>query len=99
MIYQTIAVKKELNIKEYFINIIGFFIKSLVMFAVVMSIKLLPVSSIIRIIIQVLSGMMVYGLLNIKYIMNIVNIKRTRKKICFKIMIKSLSFLVVNNSI
>ena len=75
MIYQTISVKKELPIKEYIISTFPFFIKAIIMFAIVMSIKLLKLNGIITIVIQVIVGCIIYFITNIKYINSVVDIK------------------------
>lgn len=73
MLYQVIAVRKELPILKYIKDIRGFFIKSIVMFVITLSVKLLNLSPIVTIITQVLIGVLTYGLLNIKYVYDIIN--------------------------
>ena len=75
MLYQIIGVRHDLPIKEYLIDISKYFITSLIMFAGVMLIKYINVNSIIKIGLQVLTGCLIYGLLNIKYIKRIIKSK------------------------
>lgn len=81
MIYQTMAVKGELNIKEYIKDMSPFLIKAIIMFFVVILIKRINTNSVIKIIIQIIAGCMVYGLLNLKYINSILNLKQLMNKI------------------
>ena len=81
MFYQAMAIRKELPIKKYIIKDIPFLIKSLIMLAIIYPFNYLHISSIVRLIIQVGLGCIVYGLLNIKYILSIVDIKSIIKKI------------------
>lgn len=74
MMYQVLCVRKELNIKKYIIDIIPFFIKSMIMFGIIMSIKLLDISSLKTILLQLVVGVITYIVLNIKYIKSIINI-------------------------
>ena len=50
------------------------------MLVVVYSINFIDMNTVIRLLIQIVSGCVIYGLLNIKYILSIVNIKKILKK-------------------
>ena len=76
MLYQVYKVKDELPIKEYLKDILPLFIEALVMFIIILFIKLLPISAIYKVIIQVFVGAGIYGLLNYKYIFEITNLKK-----------------------
>lgn len=76
MFYQTVAVRKELPIKEYIINSIPFLIKALIMLLVIYPFKYLKINSILVLFFQVLVGCVVYALLNFKYIFSIISIKK-----------------------
>ena len=82
MFYQSISVRNEIPIKSYLKSIIPFFVKSLIMLVIIYPINYVKIDNIYIIIIQVLLGCTIYGLLNIKYITSIINIKRIfhRKK-------------------
>ena len=80
MFYQATAIRKELPIKEYVIKGIPFLIKSLVMLIIIYPFNYLHMSSLVRLIIQVGLGCLVYGLLNIKYILSIVDMKKIFRK-------------------
>ena len=76
MFYQTYVLRKELNIKKYLKDSSTFLIKSLIMFIIVILIgKLIKDSKFIRILIQVFVGILIYIILNIRYIYKNVNIK------------------------
>lgn len=81
MIYHIIDVKKEIPIFKYLKESIPFLIKSIIMFSITMLIKLLDFNSAITIIIQVFTGILIYLILNLKYINNIIDIKSIFKKI------------------
>ena len=84
MFYQTISIKKELNISKYLKDILPFLLKTLIMFICVYSLNYLNMNSIVRLIIQCLTGCIIYGILNIKYIESIVNFKKIIKGRFFK---------------
>lgn len=80
MFYQALAIRKELPIKEYAVKSIPYLIKSIIMLVVVYLFNYIHMSSILRLIIQVGVGCLVYGLLNIRYITSIVDIKKVFRK-------------------
>ena len=65
---QVYSVRKELNIKKYLISTISFFIKAIIMFLIIYSFNYLKMNNSMRIIIQIIIGIFIYTLLNIKYI-------------------------------
>lgn len=75
MMYQTISVRKELDIKTYLKSIIPFILKSLIMFIIIFPIKYLNINTIYILLIQVILGCLIYFILNYKYINNYLNIK------------------------
>lgn len=81
MLYQAIAIKKELPIKYYVFDGIPFVIKASIMLVIIYPFNYLHISDFLRLVIQVGLGCIVYGLLNIKYILSIVNIKKILKKL------------------
>lgn len=81
MFYQLIMTRKELPIKSYLLEIFPFFLKALVMFIIVILVKFLPLTSGLKVIVQVLTGILLYFVLNIKYINSIFNIKDIMKKL------------------
>ena len=74
--YQTMKVRKELRIIKYIKDAIPFLIKALIMFVVIISFNKLGISSIEKIIIQIVVGTLLYIILNIKYINQTIGIKR-----------------------
>ena len=81
MFYQAMAIRKELPIKEYVIKSIPYFIKAILMLIVIYPFNYLHMNSVLRLAIQILLGCLIYGLLNIKYILSIVDIKKIFKKL------------------
>lgn len=77
MLYQTISVRKELPIKEYFTDISSYFIKALIMFIVVILIKQLNINVYLKVALQIICGCIIYFVLNINYAMSLL---RFRKK-------------------
>lgn len=79
MLYQIILVRKELPIKEYIKNAFVYMFKGIIMLLIVLTIKILKINTIIKIVIQVVVGILIYFLLNVKYIKEIF-INKIRKK-------------------
>lgn len=81
MFYQSYVVRKELELKKYIINSIGFLIKAIIMFIAILIIgKVIKDNDLLRIIVQVISGTIIYALLNIKYIYRELEIKNFLNK-------------------
>lgn len=78
MVYQAISIKNDLPIRKYVKEVIPFLLKSIIMFLVIYPINQLQINSIIRIIIQISLGMILYLLLNLKYILSIINVNRIK---------------------
>ena len=76
MLYQSISIKNELPIKEYLIKSTPFLIKSLIMLAIIYPLNFINIDSLVRLICQVVLGCIIYGVLNIKYVISIVDIKK-----------------------
>lgn len=75
--YQSWVVRKELPLKDYIIKSIGFLVKAIIMFTIIILIgKQIKNSDILKILTQVLVGIIVYTLLNIKYISNNLGINK-----------------------
>ena len=81
MFYQAMAIRKELPIKEYTTKSIPYFIKAIIMLVIIYPFNYMKMNSILRLVIQISLGCIVYGLLNIKYILSIIDIKNLFKKI------------------
>ncbi len=75
MLYQIIALRKYLSIKKYVKNIIPFFVKAIIMFIVVYALNYIDMKSIIRLVSQIALGCAIYGILNIRYIFNSLDLK------------------------
>lgn len=74
-LYQTIVVRKNLEIKKYITDILPFFIKSIIMFIIIYPLNFINLSPLITIIIQITLGIITYSLLNIKYILSVANFR------------------------
>lgn len=80
MFYQAYAVRKELPIKEYVTKSIPFFFKAIIMLLIIYPFNMIEMNGLFRMFIQISLGCLIYGLLNIKYIFSIINIKRIIEK-------------------
>ena len=76
MIYQVICVRKELPIKEYLKDITSYLYKSLIMFSIISLINYTDINVILKILLQVINGVVIYFLLNKKYIFSIAKLKK-----------------------
>ena len=84
MLCQIIAVYNELPMIEYFKSIFRFFITSIIMFGTVYLLSYLNINIIIKMLLQVLTGIIIYFLLNFKYINTIIDINKIFQKIKIK---------------
>ena len=84
MFYQAMAIRKELPINKYVKSIIPYTIKALIMLVIVYSLNYININGFIRLLLQGIVGCIVYGLLNIKYILSIVDINKILKKFKLK---------------
>ncbi len=76
MIYQTYTIREEIEIKEYIKLCNQYFIKSIIMFVCVYSMNYLKINNLLKLVLQIFIGICIYGILNIKYIFSIINIKK-----------------------
>lgn len=76
MWYQTYSVRKTLPLKVYFQNIFPFLWKSCFMYLIILFIQCFHFSSFITILLQTLIGVFVYFLLNVKYIIQMLNFRK-----------------------
>ena len=82
MFYQSWVIRKELPLKDYIYKSIGFFIKSNIMFVLIIIIGInINTNIILKVIIQVLIGIILYFILNIKYIYENIKGMIYRKKV------------------
>lgn len=70
MFYQCFMVRKELSILLYIKKIFPYFVKSVVMFIFVAMISIINIDYKIILAIQILFGIVIYGILNVEYIIN-----------------------------
>ena len=71
MIYQVIKVRKEISINKYIKISLIYFLKALIMFVMVININYLQLNVMIKLIIQITSGIIIYGILNYNYIIKL----------------------------
>ncbi len=76
MLYQIIAVRKELPIKKYLKEITVFLVTSIIMFMILIIFKRIDINVYIKIITQIILGILIYFAFNIKYINSIINLKK-----------------------
>ena len=82
MFYQSWTIRHELPLKEYVKSSIGFFVKAVIMFVIVIIVgNFIEEDKLKRMIIQILIGIFAYGILNIKYILNNLPIKQSISKV------------------
>ena len=81
MSYQTFSVRKELSINKYLKSIIPFFIKAIIMFICIYPINYINLNSVIRLLLQGIIGVVIYGLLNFNYIYNVMGVKEILNRI------------------
>lgn len=73
MFYQGFKIRNELNIHKYFKNIIPFFLKAVVMFICIYPFNYLDLDKFMIIVLQIFIGGLIYFLLNLKYILSMIN--------------------------
>ena len=76
MLYQACAIRKELPIGKYIKNVIKYAINSIAMSICIFPLNFIEMNGYIRLIVQFGIGCLIYGILNIKYIFSIINIKK-----------------------
>lgn len=76
MFIQTISIRKNLPIREYVKNNYKFLIKSIIMFCVIYSLNFININEIINILLQIVLGIIIYFILNYKYIFQLVNLDK-----------------------
>lgn len=69
MLYQIFFLKKELNIKRYIIDAVPFFVKALTMFGLIYPLNFLKIENHLKVLLQIILGIMIYSLLNKKYLL------------------------------
>ena len=78
VLYQTVNTAKNLSIKKYLKEGSIFFIKGFLMFIITFSISFLNINVILKLIVEVFIGVLIYLLLNLNYIREITNIRIRR---------------------
>ena len=81
MLYQMIALRKELPILNYLKDIFVFFVRASIMCVIVLLIGLVNINVLVKIILQILFGGIIYAILNYKYITQIIDFKKVLMKV------------------
>lgn len=89
MAYQTFSVRKELTINKYIKSIVPFLLKAIIMFICIYPINYININNFIKLLIQGIIGVIIYGILNFKYIYNVLGIKEILNKFLKKEKISS----------
>ena len=76
MLYQSLAIKNNIPIFKLILNIVPYFIKSVIMLICIYPFNYLNINPLYRLLIQIMLGCTIYGILNLKYIFSIVDIKK-----------------------
>lgn len=85
MFYQSWAVRKELNLREYIKGSSRFLVTSIIMFFIVIYIGKFINNITIKLTIQIIVAIIIYGILNIKYILSNINfIPKLRRSEVYK---------------
>ena len=77
MLYQTLAVRKKIPVIKYLYNVLPFFMKSIIMFLIIYPVCFLRFNSVIKMAMQIILGIVIYMILNMKYILSIINFKKS----------------------
>lgn len=80
MIYQSICVKNDIYVKKYLKISFNSFIKSIIMFAIIYPINYIAINPAITIMIQIFLGVIIYTILNFKYIIKVIDLNKIIKK-------------------
>lgn len=75
MIYQCIKIRTEVPIYKYFLITTKFLISSIVMYLIINIFNLFKISKLMIMLMQILFGIIIYSILNIKYILQILKNK------------------------
>ena len=75
MFYQSFAVRKTLDIKSYLKEGFAFLIKAIIMCIIIYPFNFFQMNSVVRILLQVTIGVIIYVILNYKYVFSIINKK------------------------
>ena len=73
MFIQTISIKKYLPIQEYVKNNYKFLVKAIIMFCVLYHLNFVNMNKIINMILQIGVGIIIYSILNYRYIFKLIN--------------------------
>ena len=76
LLCQMLFVRKDLPLKEYFKESFQFFVKGLIMFLLILPINFIKISSILKLVLEVIIGIILYASLNLKYINSEINLKK-----------------------
>lgn len=80
VVYQTYSVRKELMIKKYILSSIPFAIKGFAMLTIINFIELFYLNAILKLVLQIILGILIYFILNFNYIYKLLKLNLKLKK-------------------
>lgn len=80
MAYQALKVRKELPVLQYLVQAVPFILKAATMLIIIYPLNYIPLNNWLRLGIQVMSGISLYCLLNLKYIKDNIDIQKILKR-------------------
>lgn len=99
MLYQTFALRKDLNMRLYLKSAQSFFIKSLIMYVLVILVGLVVDLPLLRIVIQLGVGGLAYGLMNVDYLDSMILNGKLNHPVWSKLLIAKERLYAENNDI
>lgn len=80
MAYQAFAIREELPIKQYIMQSFPFFVKAAIMCCLIYPFNMININPFVRLIVQVLVGIIAYGLLNYRYVSSVISFEKLRSR-------------------
>ena len=99
MLYQTFTLRKDLNMRLYLKSAQSFFIKSLIMYVLVILVGLVVDLPLLRIVIQLGVGGLAYGLMNVDYLDSMILNGKLNHPVWSKLLIAKERLYAENNDI
>ena len=81
MLLQTSIAAKEIKTQVFLRDTFPFLYKSVIMFLIINLINFMKINDLLILVLQIVVGIIIYGLLNIKFILKIINFKDLKKKV------------------
>ena len=84
MIFQTFSVRNDLSISNYIKKNMHYLLKAVIMLCFIYPLNYIYINEYLRLIIQIILGMIIYSLLNLKYIIINIDAKNLMNKFIYK---------------